>query len=805
MTRFYKLFLSILTISFPLFGFSQNATNVNDDFEGSGTISTWAGDNCGINTSKANPHQTGINTSATVLEYSDVGGQYANVRFDVTNNFDLSTNATFSLKIYVPTAGLTGSQTNQISLKLQDGTLGQPWDTQSEIIKTISLDQWQTVTFDFANDTYVNLDPGSPPPTTRTDFNRIVIQVNGENNNDHVLAYIDDVEYLEPPAAPLQDDFEGGSSITWVPDACGLNTSLANPQSNANNNSATVLEYHDTGGQYANIRFDKGSEFDLSTYATFSLKIYVPSSGITGSQTNQISLKLQDSDIAQPWTTQTEIIKTISLDQWQTITFDFLDDPYTNADANSAAPTTRNDLDRVLIQVNGENNTDQVKAYIDDFLYDEVNPSGVVYDNLVWQDEFNIDGAVNATNWFHQTQLPAGGSWYNSEVQHYTNRTDNAVVENGVLKIIAKAETYTDQGYTKDYTSARLNSKFAFKYGKVEIRAKMPSGTGTWPALWMLGQNITESGAYWETQGYGTTTWPDCGEIDIMEHWGHNHGYVSSALHTPSSNGNTVNLGHQTIPTVSSDFHIYTVEWTPTRIKFSFDGVNHYTYSPTVKDASTWPFDANQYILFNVAMLPSVVGTGFVESAMEVDYIRIYQETINVPVELTQFYGETTPQGNQLYWETASEEINKGFEIQRSTNGENWDVIGFKEGAGTTLEPQEYQFLDEAPLVGKNYYRLKQLDLDGKFEYSNIVELTTQKSTDLKINLYPNPTNGLLQIEGLEAIGNAHIDVIDFVGKTVMQRTLKQNQLDISVLPKGSYMVRIISDSQIVVRKIIKR
>src|SRR6187402_1284870 len=88
-----------------------------------------------------------------------------------------------------------------------------------------------------------------------------------------------------------------------------------------------------------------------------------------------------------------------------------------------------------------------------------------VYDHLVWADEFDVNGAIDATKWHHQTKLPNGNSWYNGELQHYTNRTDNAIVENGFLKIVAKKETFTDQNTTKQYTSARLNSKFAFTYG----------------------------------------------------------------------------------------------------------------------------------------------------------------------------------------------------------------------------------------------------------------------------------------------------------------------------------------------------
>ncbi|MCF8371086.1 MAG: family 16 glycosylhydrolase [Bacteroidales bacterium] len=423
----------------------------------------------------------------------------------------------------------------------------------------------------------------------------------------------------------IYDDFEGNGTITtWFGDDCGINTNLSNPVQQGNNTSATVLEYHDIGGQYANVRFDVSSNLDLSSHYTFSLKVFIPASGLTGSQPNQVSLKLQDGTIGAPWSTQSEIIKALSLDQWQTITFDFLNDTYINLDGASPPPTQRTDFNRVVIQLNGEDNNDHVLAYIDDVDYDGTVPSDPVFDNLVWSDEFDVDGAINSTNWFHQTQLPNGGSWYNGEIQHYTDRLDNSYVENGILKIVAKKETYTDQGQTKQYTSARLNSKFAFQYGKVEFRAKLPTGVGTWPALWTLGKNVNENGGYWDNEGFGTASWPACGEIDIMEHWGTNQNYVQSATHTPSSYGGTVNLGGQMIATASTDFHVYTLEWSAEKLVFSVDNMVHYTYNPPIKDANTWPFDAEQYILLNVAILPGI-DPNFSASNMEIDYVRVYQ------------------------------------------------------------------------------------------------------------------------------------------------------------------------------------
>ncbi len=426
----------------------------------------------------------------------------------------------------------------------------------------------------------------------------------------------------------VEDDFEGNGTITtWFGDNCNINTSLSNPYQQGINTSATVLEYHDVGGQYANVRFDVSNNFDLSSDYIFTLKIYVPSSGLTGNQANQVSLKLQYGLLPSPWLTQCEIIKPIELDQWQSVSFDFLNDDYINFDPNSLPPTQRSDFNRVIIQVNGENNYDHVLAYIDDFYYNGTIGGEPEYDVLVWSDEFDGEGAIDDDKWHHETLMPNDWGWHNGEVQHYTDRLDNSNVNNGTLNIIGKKETYTDQGVTKEYTSARLNSKFAFQYGKVEIRAKLPSGYGTWPALWMLGKNFDGDGSWWDIQGYGTTPWPECGEIDIMEHWGRDPNYVTSATHTPSSYGNTINVGGQEIPTATTEFHTYTLIWYPEKLVFSVDSIIHYSYIPEEYNDDTWPFDAEQYLLLNFAFLPEIASS-FTQDTLEVDYVRVYQSEI---------------------------------------------------------------------------------------------------------------------------------------------------------------------------------
>lgn len=273
----------------------------------------------------------------------------------------------------------------------------------------------------------------------------------------------------------------------------------------------------------------------------------------------------------------------------------------------------------------------------------------IVYNNLVWSDEFNTNGAINSSNWHHQTQIPAGGNWYNGEVQHYTNELTNSFVENGVLKITAKREPYTSQGFTKQFTSARLNSKFAFTYGRVDIRAKVPTNQGTWPALWLLGKNITEPGGFFATT-HGTTSWPACGEIDIMEHGitqSQPAGYIQSAIHTPSSYGNTVNHGGTIANNLGNSFHVYTMNWSPFQITFLLDGVAFYTYNPAVKNASTWPFTADQYLLLNIAMggVAGSIPASFTQATMEIDYVRIYQNTVpdtQSPTNFTATLGAVT-------------------------------------------------------------------------------------------------------------------------------------------------------------------
>lgn len=295
-------------------------------------------------------------------------------------------------------------------------------------------------------------------------------------------------------------------------------------------------------------------------------------------------------------------------------------------------------------------------TYLIDDINDGSEPSDpneldVIYSDLVWFDEFDGNGAIDNTKWYHQTILPNGTSWFNGEEQHYTNRIENSYVENGFLNIVAINEDFTDQGETKSYTSARLNSKFAFTYGRVDVRARLPEGDGTWPAIWTLGKNINENGAFWETQGFGTTSWPACGEIDIMEHGLGPTNHVSSAIHTPSSFGATVNYDSFILNDVANNFHVYSVNWSPNQITFLIDGVGFYTYNPANKNPDTWPFDLDQYLILNIAMggAAGSIDPNFIESRMIIDYVRVYQNLLDTnELDINQISIYPNPSSNYL-------------------------------------------------------------------------------------------------------------------------------------------------------------
>ncbi len=231
------------------------------------------------------------------------------------------------------------------------------------------------------------------------------------------------------------------------------------------------------------------------------------------------------------------------------------------------------------------------------------------YTVLKFADEFNTDGAPDPTKWVYDLGNGDSG-WGNNEVQNYTNLAKNVVVSGGNLVITAVKETSGGQ----PYSSARIKTdgKYKFTYGKVEARAKMPTGGGTWPAIWSLGSN------------YNTLAWPACGEIDFMEHVGNQQNKIFGSLHYPGFSGGNANTGTKVIANASTEFHIYKVIWNSASIKFYVDDALFHT----VANSASLPFNKDFFLIMNVAMggnFGGAIDPAFTQSAMEVDYIRVYQ------------------------------------------------------------------------------------------------------------------------------------------------------------------------------------
>ncbi len=227
------------------------------------------------------------------------------------------------------------------------------------------------------------------------------------------------------------------------------------------------------------------------------------------------------------------------------------------------------------------------------------------YNSLLWEDDFET-GSLDTGIWNIETGNNNG--WGNNELQYYTG--DNVAVADGNLVITAKAES--SNGF--DYTSSRITTKdnFNFTYGRVEVRAKLPGGEGVWPAAWMLGSNFDEVG------------WPDSGEIDIMEYAGKDPNLVHGSLHYPGNSGGNAITSTTTVDNAETEFHLYSVEWTPENIYFLVD--NEVFHS--VENTSDLPFHHDFFLILNVAMggtFGGDVDPSFTESSMVVDYVKVFQ------------------------------------------------------------------------------------------------------------------------------------------------------------------------------------
>ncbi len=232
----------------------------------------------------------------------------------------------------------------------------------------------------------------------------------------------------------------------------------------------------------------------------------------------------------------------------------------------------------------------------------------------IWGDEFDRPGAPDPAKWDYER-----GRVRNREAQFYTtDRRENARVEGGQLIITARKEPWSGA----DYTAASVISrgKFSFCYGRIEIRAKLPTGRGTWPALWMLGESKQAVG------------WPKCGEIDLLENVGFDPDKLHFTVHTGAFNHvKKTGVGRAiTVPRVQMEFHTYGLLWTAERLEFFFDGKKVHEFRNDGKGVDHWPFDAPAYLLMNFAVGGEWGGQKGIDETIfpqefRIDYVRVWQ------------------------------------------------------------------------------------------------------------------------------------------------------------------------------------
>ena len=238
---------------------------------------------------------------------------------------------------------------------------------------------------------------------------------------------------------------------------------------------------------------------------------------------------------------------------------------------------------------------------------------------MVWNEEFDYTGLPDSAKWSYDTEGNSWG-WGNNEAQHYTaGDTANAYVKEGLLTITARIDSMGG----KRYTSARLitKGKGDWIHGRFEIRAKLPTGLGTWPAIWMLPTD-------WEYGG-----WPASGEIDIMENVGYDPDTIVGSAHTQSYNHvqGTEKNAKTYVPTSYTDFHLYALEWEEDAYRVYVDDNHYFTFKNEGTGFAEWPFDKRFHLLLNLAVGGNWGGRKGIDDSLfphqfQIDYVRVYKK-----------------------------------------------------------------------------------------------------------------------------------------------------------------------------------
>ena len=478
-----------------------------------------------------------------------------------------------------------------------------------------------------------NINAQTPSSASNNNSTSTISELVSPNLNDGSITFEEvTISFLEEDIQPSNRTYGNWGRFGGIG---SVNLSVLysdNPESNDLNDSSKVIKVTEPSGIQSwagfyfvleeNLNFPEGKE-------AISFQFYSPGPG------HIVLLKLEDqlpNDSIGKKTTGDLFAETTGVG-WETLVFNIPELDGRNGIYNTITMILGHDL----------SNQTEVNYYLDNFNFsppltitaDPVNIDSSEEPNiysgyqLVWNDEFNYEGAPSDEKWHLQYIPIIDGGWANDEKQHYTKRRDNSFVSDGTLKIVAKKELYVYEGVNRAYTSARLNSKFDIRYGRIDVRAKLPVSKGTWPAIWTLGTNIGEVGNYYGTSE-GNVGWPECGEIDIMEQNGTNKQLLYGTFHWSDSGGQQDSFGlikdisSLNVSNLSTEFHLYSLIWTSASLKIYVDNF----LVSSIENTASVPFDNPHYLLLNVAMggtLGGVVPGTFEEDKMEIDYVRFYQ------------------------------------------------------------------------------------------------------------------------------------------------------------------------------------
>jgi beta-glucanase (GH16 family) len=346
----------------------------------------------------------------------------------------------------------------------------------------------------------------------------------------------------------------------------------------------------------------------------------------------------------------------------------------TNTTSSLVAPAGTSYV-RYQIVFQGDESYSNGSLYCDDLMLDQIGGATFGNWNVVWSDEFN-GSSINPSVWTFEIGNGSGG-WGNNELEYYTSRPQNAYASNGVLHIVARQESFN--GF--NYTSARLKTQGLFSklYGRIEFRAKLPQGVGFWPALWLLGTNITSVG------------WPACGEIDVMENNGSRPTNVQGSIHF----GNMATRVY-TLPGGSvTNFHTYLLEWTTNAILWYVDGLLFQTQTNWWSSTGPYPAPFNKpfFLLMNLAVGGNYVGNpstaainagAVFPNEMEVDYVRIYEQTAPLRLSVIRTNGNLL-----LFWPS---NVVSRLEMKSNLTFTNWEYLNSVDNQLAVTPTNEWAF-----------------------------------------------------------------------------------------------------------------